>query len=77
MSRLLHFSGLAQLKKLAAKMPMPATGLTDKNKRFLRQFDDPTVLQRLHQLPGTLWAEAQEQNRPNLRTLARRKWHSH
>ena len=44
---------LAELKKLAAKMPMPATGLTDKNKRFLRQFDDPAVLQRLHDLPGT------------------------
>jgi integrase len=62
---------LAELKKLAAKMPMPPTGLTDKNKRFLRQFDDPAVLQRLHQLPGLLWAEVRRQARPNFRVLAK------
>jgi hypothetical protein len=32
-------------------MPMPQAGLSDKNKRFLRQFDDPGVLQRVHDLP--------------------------
>jgi integrase len=62
---------LTQLKKLAAKMPMPATGLTDKNKRFLRQFDDPAALQRLHQLPQVLWAEVRKVVRPNFRTLAK------
>ena len=36
----------AELKKLVGKMPMPQPGLTDKNKGFLRQFDDPAVLQR-------------------------------
>jgi integrase len=62
---------LAELKKLAGKMPMPPTGLTDKNKRFLRQFDDPAVLQRLHQLPGLLWAEVRREAHPNFRTLAK------
>jgi integrase len=62
---------LTQLKKLAAKMPMPATGLTDKNKRFLRQFDDPAALQRLHQLPQVLWAEVRKVVRSNFRTLAK------
>jgi integrase len=62
---------LAELKKLAARVPMPPAGLTDKNKRFLRQFDDPAVLQRLHQLPGLLWAEVRRQERPNFRTLAK------
>jgi integrase len=62
---------LAELKKLMGRMPMPASGLTDKNKRFLRQFDDPAVLQRLHQLPGLLWAEVRRQERPNFRTLAK------
>jgi hypothetical protein len=31
-------------------------GPTDKNKRFLRQFDDPAVLRRLYALPDRLLA---------------------
>jgi integrase len=62
---------LAELKKLVGKMPMPQPGLTDKNKGFLRQFDDPAVLQRLHDLPDRLWAEVRRQARPNFRTLAK------
>jgi integrase len=61
---------LAELKKLAGKMPMPQPGLTDKNKGFLRQFDDPAVLQRLHDLPDRLWAEVRRQP-PHFRTLAK------
>jgi integrase len=61
---------LAELKKLAGKMPMPQPGLTDKNKGFLRQFDDPAVLQRLHNLPERLWAEVRRQA-PHFRTLAK------
>jgi hypothetical protein len=38
-------------------MPIPQAGLSDTNKRLLRQFDDPGVLQRVHDLPGRLWAE--------------------
>src|SRR5262245_24849395 len=51
-------------------MPMPQPGLTDKNKGFLRQFDDPAVLQRLHDLPDRLWAEVRRQP-PHFRTLAK------
>jgi integrase len=61
---------LAELKKLVGKMPMPQPGLTDKNKGFLRQFDDPAVLQRLHDLPDRLWAEVRRQP-PHFRTLAK------
>ena len=60
----------AELKKLVGKMPMPQPGLTDKNKGFLRQFDDPAVLQRLHDLPDRLWAEVRRQP-PHFRTLAK------
>jgi hypothetical protein len=62
---------LAELKTLMGKMPMPQSGLTDKNKRFLRQFDDPAALHRVRELPGRLWAEVRRQAHPNFRTLAR------
>jgi integrase len=61
----------AEIKRLFGKMPVPAMGLTDKNKRFLRQFDDPKVLQRLYELPWKLWAEVKRETRPNFRTLAK------
>jgi integrase len=61
---------IAELKKLVGKMPMPQPGLTDKNKGFLRQFDDPAVLQRLHDLPDRLWVEVRRQP-PHFRTLAK------
>ena len=48
----------AELKRLVGKMPEPVMGLTDKNKRALRQFDDPAVLRRLYSLPERLWIEA-------------------
>jgi integrase len=60
-----------ELKRLVGKMPMPASGLTDKNKRFLRQFDDPAALQRLFYLPDRLWAEVKREGNPNFRTLAK------
>ena len=46
-------------------------GLTDKNKRFLRQFDDPDALRRLVGLPDKLWAEVKRDSRPSFRTLAK------
>jgi integrase len=64
-------SELAELKRLAGKMPVAPIGLTDKNKRFLRQFDDPKTLQRLFKLPDKLWAEAKRDPHPKFRTLAR------
>jgi integrase len=62
---------LAELKRLVGKVPIPAVGLTDKNKRFLRQFDDPKALQRLVQLPEQLWAEVKRDSKPTFRTLAK------
>ena len=44
----------AELKQIFSKMPVPLKGLTEKNKRFLRQFDDPVALRRLVQLPDVL-----------------------
>jgi integrase len=60
-----------ELKRLLNKVPMPLKGLTDKNKRFLRQFDDLNALRRLVQLPERLWAEVKRETRPTYRTLAK------
>jgi integrase len=62
---------LAELKRLVGKVPVPAMGLTDKNKRFLRQFDDPKALRRLVQLPEQLWSEVKRDSKPSFRTLAK------
>ena len=62
---------LTELKRLVGKMPMPASGLTEKNKRFLRQFDDPAALRRLFNLPARLWAEVKRDPKANFRTLAK------
>jgi integrase len=61
----------AELKRIVGKVPMPAVGLTNKNKRFLRQFDDPQALRRLVQLPEKLWAEVKRDCKPSFRTLAK------
>ena len=61
----------AELKRLLSKVPVPLKGLTDKNKRFLRQFDDVNTLRRLVQLPERLWAEVKRETRPTYRTLAK------
>jgi integrase len=61
----------AELKRLIGKMPQAAMGLTDKNKRALRQFDDPAVLRRLYSLPERLWIEARREKKPHFRTLAK------
>jgi integrase len=61
----------AELKRLIGKMPAPVMKLTDKNKRALRQFDDPAVLRRLYRLPERLWIEARREKKPNFRTLAK------
>jgi integrase len=62
---------LAELKRLASKLPAVKVGLTDKNKRFLRQFDDPDGLYRLVKLPERLWAEIRRESKPYFRTLAK------
>ena len=62
---------LLELGRLTAKMPMPPRGLTAKNKRALRQFNDPGLVARLHDLPSQLWAEVRRDQKPNFRTLAK------
>ena len=61
----------AELKRLLSKVPVPLKGLTDKNKRFLRQFDDLNALRRLVQLPEQLWAEVKRERSPTYRTLGK------
>ena len=51
----------AELKRLLSKVPVPLKGLTDKNKRFLRQFDDLNALRRFALLPEQLWAEVKRE----------------
>jgi integrase len=60
---------LVELKRLASKVPVPVSGLTEKNKRCLRQFDDPAALKRLFNLPHRLWAEVKSEQKPNRYTL--------
>ena len=43
----------AELKRILSKVPVPLKGLTNKNKRFLRQFDDLNALQCLSAIAGT------------------------
>jgi integrase len=62
---------LAELTRLAGKVPIPTSGLTAKNKRVLRQFDDPAVLQRLLNFPTRLWAEVKRDAAPNFSTLVK------
>ncbi len=62
---------LKELTRLAGKVPKPMPGLTTKNKRVLRQFDDPAVLQRLYNLPDRLWAEVKRDAKPDFRTLVK------
>jgi integrase len=63
-----HFT---ELKRLIGKMPVPVSALTTKNRRAMRQFDDPAVLRRLYRLPERLWIEARRDKKPNFRTLAK------
>jgi integrase len=64
-------SVLVELKRLASKLPAPKRELTPKNKRFLRQFDDPQSLKRLRMLPEQLWKEVKRDANPSVRTLAK------
>jgi integrase len=48
---------LATLKALRRKLGSLPSGLTEKNKDFLRQFDDPRRLDAIIQLPDKLWRQ--------------------
>ena len=62
---------LEELKRLASKVPEPLSGLTEKNKAALRQFDDPDNLRRLLDFPNRLWAEVKRETEPNVGTLVK------
>jgi integrase len=62
---------LVELRRLAGKVPTPMSGFTDKNKRFLRQFDDPEVFKRLYNFPSRLWDEVKRDRKANRYTLAK------
>jgi hypothetical protein len=65
---------LAELKKAASRLPAPdGRDLTLKNKRFLRQFEDPAALRKLQALPGQLWKEVKGacKDTSNFRVLAK------
>jgi integrase len=63
-------SVIAELKRLATKLPRLTPGLTDKNNALLRAFNDPELLGRLLALPDRVWREALEQA-PSERQLAK------
>ena len=62
---------LDKLKQLASRVPTPVSGLTNKNKTTLRQFDDPANGRRLYEFSNRLWAEVKRDSTPNLRTLVK------
>jgi integrase len=62
---------LTELTRLASKVPAPLPGLTEKNKRSLRQFDDPAALRRLYEFPWRLWAEVKRAPKPDFRSLVK------
>ncbi|MDB5610942.1 MAG: site-specific integrase [Bradyrhizobium sp.] len=49
---------IAALKKLRRKLGTLPSGLTDKNKSFLRRFDDTSLSDSLLNLPDKLWRKA-------------------
>jgi len=67
----LDAASLAELRRLAARLPRHPRDLTKKNRGALRQFDDPVVLQRLFNLPGRLWNEVKRDKRHNNHTLCK------
>jgi hypothetical protein len=51
---------LAKLKELKKKQPKPEMAMTAKNKRLVRQFDDPELVQRFLSVPERIWTEVEE-----------------
>lgn len=61
---------LKELKRIASKVSGPLPGLTEKNKKLLRQFDDPATFRNLDALPDLLWREVRRARDYNFRLLA-------
>lgn len=51
---------LAKLKELKKKQPKPELAMTAKNKRLVRQFDDPELVQRFLSVPERIWNQVEE-----------------
>src|SRR5690606_25534446 len=49
---------LQQLMRIRRRAAVRASGLTEKNRRMIHQFEDPALRARLVQLPETLAAQA-------------------
>jgi hypothetical protein len=49
---------VAALKALRRKLGTLPSGLTDKNKKLLRRFEDPRLVEKLINLPDRLWRQA-------------------
>ena len=49
---------IAKLKALRHKLGGLRSGLTEKNRALIRQFDDPRLVQQLMELPDLLWKRA-------------------
>jgi len=68
----LEREAVADLKRIASRLPGQLTGrMTEKNKKRLRQFDDPIVKDRLLRAPVHAWREVLNEPKANWRTLAR------
>jgi integrase len=52
---------LQSLKKMRRKLGAVPFGLTEKNKRLLREFNDPRLLTDLLKLPDRVWRQARRQ----------------
>ncbi|MER9482364.1 tyrosine-type recombinase/integrase [Mesorhizobium sp. M0494] len=61
---------LAELKRLARKVPAPTFGMTRKNKLLVMRFDDPDLKRRFLTAPARMWQDVQNSQRRNRWRLA-------
>lgn len=61
---------IKELQRIASKVRGPLPGLTEKNKKLLRQFDDPEMLRKLDGLPNLLWRDILRTRANNFKMLA-------
>jgi site-specific recombinase XerD len=61
---------IKELQRIASKVRGPLPGLTEKNKKQLRQFDDPETPRKLDALPNLLWRDILRAKTINFRILA-------
>ncbi|MER9836164.1 site-specific integrase [Mesorhizobium sp. M0145] len=61
---------LAELKRLARKVPPPTFGMTRKNKLLVMRFDDPDLKKRFLTAPERMWLDVRNSQRRNRWRLA-------